>query len=372
MSDLTYTVTIDGQPWREEQLKRFEYDRTLHVLHELKLLGVAIKDGDQELSDIDINWLEPEKAEQISLDTRASMGEQKVLEVYKDVLADSARRWKAYAADYDPAKVHTAEIVIEAHGVGFQETMAIIGGAASEREALATNPEHYIIIGDIDSGQRGMEAFGMFGELVYMHGVASPEVPKGLPFERDESFPIGMFGEMATKDDDTNFHVGALHQFRPTDDGFVVKSIFVAPGSSPKAIAEGHQVHFALEIVNSMKLAYAMKQKDAAEESALMSAAPAGSSSAVDGTWNVEARGQQGTFDLHADGDTLTGHIKVMAIEADIQDGTLNGSSFTGTVEADGPVGHVKAKLSGTVDGDSLTGTLKVGIMKTKLTGTRA
>ncbi len=372
MSDLTYTVTIDGQPWREDQLRVVEYQRTLHVLHELKRLGVPIMDGDTELSDIDINWLDPERAEQISLDIRASMGEQKVLEVFKDVLADSARRWKGWAATYDPAKAHTMTTVIEAHGVGIEETMPIIGGAADERAALATNPEHYIIIGDIESGQRGMETFGMFGEPVYMHGVAQENLPEGLPVAKDPDFPIAMFGEMATKDDDTNFHVGAFHQFRPTEDGFVAKSTFVAPGDSPMAITEGHQVHFALEIVNSMKLAYAMKQKDAAEESALMSAAPAGSSSAVDGTWNVEARGQQGTFDLHADGDTLTGHIKVMAIEADIQDGTLNGSSFTGIVEADGPVGHVKAKLSGTVDGDSLTGTLKVGIMKTKLTGTRA
>lgn len=372
MSDLSYTVTIDGQPWREDQLRRIEYERTLHVLHELKLLGVPITDGDQELSDIDINWLEPERAEQISLNARDALGEDGFLEVFKDVLADSARRWKGWAATYDPAKVNWAEILIEAHGVGFQETMSIIGGAVSQREALATNPEHYVIIGDIESGQRGAEAFGMFGEPVYMHGVAHDTVPEELPFKRDESFPIGIFGEMATKDDDTNFHVGALHQFRPTEDGFVVKSVFVSPGDAPKAIADGHKIHFALEIVNSMKIAYAKRQADEAEDAALLAAAPTGESSAVDGEWNVEARGQQGTLDLHAHGNTLTGHVKVMTVEADIQDGRLNGSSFTGTVETEGPVGHVKAKLSGTVDGDSLTGTLKVGIIKTKLTGTRA
>lgn len=372
MSDLEYNLTINGETWTEDQLRHLEYQRNLHVLHEMKSLGVPIMDGDKELSDIEINWLEPERAKEISLETRASLGEERFLKVYEDVLADSSKRWKKWAATYDPAKVNTAEITIDAKGVGFPETMAIIGGAASEYDALATNPEHFVIIGDIESGQRGAEAFGMFGEPVYMHGIAHDSVPEGLAVERDEAYPVAVFGEMATKDDDTNFHVGALHQFRPGDNEFSVKSIFVEPGDAPQAIADGHQVHFALEIINSMKIAHAKNQADAAEEAAMMSAAPSGDASAVDGTWKVAARGQEGTLTLNGEGDKLAGHISVAGIEADIQDGKLNGSSFTGLVEATGPVGKVNAKLSGTVSGDSLSAVLKVGIMKTKVAGTRA
>lgn len=372
MSELNYTVTIDGERWSESQLRRVEYDRTLHVLHELKRLGVPIKDGDAELSDIDINWLEPERALEISLDTREALGEEGFLRVYKDVLSDSARRWKEWAIDYDPSEVHHAEIIIEAQGIGFAETMSIIGGAASQRDALATHPEHFIIIGDIESGQRGAEAFGMFGEPVYMHGIAHDTVPEGLPFTRDESFPIGMFGEMATKDDDTNFHVGALHQFRPGDDGFLVKSIFVAPRKAPKAIADGHKIHFALEIINSMKIAYAKKRADDAEEAALMTATSVGASSSLDGVWNVEARGRQGTITLKVDGDELSGTVDVVGISAKIHDGRVNGSNFSGIVEAESPIGHVKAKLSGSVEGAILSGTIKVGIVKTTLSGSRA
>nr|WP_300141626.1 hypothetical protein [Propionicimonas sp.] len=372
MSDLTYTVTIDGLPWREDQLRRIEYERTLHVLHELKTLGVPVTDGDTELSHIDLNWLDPDRAEQISLETRAALGEDGFLEVYADVLADSERRWKEWAVDYGPADVHTAEITIEAHGIGFAETMSIIGGAASQHDALAANPEHYVIIGDIETGQRGAETFGMFGEPIYMHGVAHDTVPEGLPVQKDPSFPIAIFGEMATKSDDTNFHVGALHQFRPTEDGFVVTSIFIAPGRAPKAVADGHKIHFALEIINSIRIAYARKQAQAAEDDALMSAAPTGEASVVDGTWNVEARGRRGTLTLTTDGDRLTGRVDVMGIKAEIQDGLLNGSSFTGTIEADGPVGHVRARLSGSVDRDALNGAIKVGIIKTTLAGSRA
>lgn len=371
MSEPTYTVTIDGERWSESQLRRLEYERTLHVLHELRELGVPVMDGDTELTAIEINWLEPERAMEISLDIRSALGEEGFLEVYKDVLADSARRWKAWAATYDPTTVHTAEIVIEGHGIGFPETMAIIGGAATERDALATNPEHFVIIGGIETGQRGSETFGMFGEPVYMHGVAHETVPDGLPVTRDPSFPIAVFGESLTKDDDTNFHVGAFHQARPTEDGFVLKSTFIAPGASPRAVADGHKIHFALEVVNSMKIAYARKQADDAEDTALMTAAPTGEASAVDGVWDVAARGREGTLELRAEGDTMTGHVSVMGIEADIQGGELNGSSFAGVVEAQGPAGRVKARLSGTVDGDALAGTIRAGVMKTKLTGTR-
>lgn len=372
MSDLTYTVTIDGLPWHEDHLRRIEYERTLHVLHELKALGVPLRDGDRELSHTDLNWLDPERAQRISLDAREALGEDGFLTVYRDVLADSERRWKEWAADYDPTSVHTAEIVVEAQGIGIQETMSVLGGAADQRDALAVNPEHFIVIGDIETGQRGAETFGMFGEPIYMHGVAHDTVPEGLPVQKDPAFPITLFGEMATKSDDTNFHVGALHQFRPTEDGFVVKSIFVAPGKAPRAIADGHKIHFALEIINSMKVAHARKLAQAAEDEALISAAPAAAAGGLDGTWNVEARGRQGTLTLRAEGSTLSGRVDVMGITADIHDGRANGSSFTGRIEAQGPVGPVKATLSGTAEGDTLSGAIKVGIIKTKLTGTRA
>jgi hypothetical protein len=371
VSDLTYTVTIDGLPWHEDQLRRVEYERTLHVLHELKALGVPLKDGDRELSHIDLNWLDPERARRVSLDAREGLGEDGFLELYRETLADSERRWKEWASNYDPAQVHTAEIIIEANGIGIQETMSVLGGAADHRDALSVNPEHFIVIGDIETGQRGAETFGMFGGPIYMHGVAHDTLPEGLPVQKDPTFPIALFGEMATKSDDTNFHVGALHQFRPTEDGFVAKSIFIAPGKAPKAIADGHKIHFALEIVNSMYVAHARQLSQAAEDEMLLSAAPA-TAGGLNGTWNVEARGRQGTLSLQADGSTLSGRVDVMGITADIHDGKVNGSSFTGRIEAHGLVGPVKARLSGTSEGDTLSGAIKVGIVKTPLTGTRA
>lgn len=105
-------------------------------------------------------------------------------------------------------------IEVECSGVSMQDTVAVLGGAADARDALAVNPEHFIVIGELSTGQRGMEAFGMFGEPVYIHGSDSSEtagIPVGMPFERDLSYPAALFGEALLKSDDTNIHTGAFH-----------------------------------------------------------------------------------------------------------------------------------------------------------------
>ena len=39
MDEFKFTVKIDGEEYTPKQLKRIEYERTLHVLHEMKGLG---------------------------------------------------------------------------------------------------------------------------------------------------------------------------------------------------------------------------------------------------------------------------------------------------------------------------------------------
>ncbi|MGI6557113.1 MAG: hypothetical protein ACOX1H_07400 [Pseudoramibacter sp.] len=256
MREFSAKVIIDDETYTEKQLARYQYGRTLHVLHEMKRLGASFQDGGRILSDEDLNWLAPEKAEQLLLEKKAGMTEQEALELFDVPERDAERRWKAYAADYNPANAHLGVTEVQIKGIGIQETMAVLGGAGNKTQALGTFPDHFIVIGDIHEGQRGMETFGMFGEPVYVHGTSSDTIPEGLPVEVDESYPMRMFGEMLLKRDDTPIHVGAYHMFRPTPDGFDVKSTFFCPGKAPEAVAEGHKMHFALEIVNSARYAY--------------------------------------------------------------------------------------------------------------------
>lgn len=76
MGEFEIVVTIDGETYTEKQLARFEYYRTLHVLHEMKRLGAEIKYEGKELTDEEINWIDPEKAENILLNLKTGMSEQ--------------------------------------------------------------------------------------------------------------------------------------------------------------------------------------------------------------------------------------------------------------------------------------------------------
>lgn len=263
MTALEIEVMIDGEKYTDAQLSQYAYQRDLHVLHELKALGVKVTDQGQELSHKDINWLAPQKAADISLNIRQNLGADGAHKLFKEVEEDTDRRWKEYLKDYRPEDSHVGVTEIRVKGVTIPETLPVMGGGHGEKAALAINPEHYIVQGAITNGERqyGMEVFGMFGEPTYITGKAAQEIPAGLPFKKDPTYVKSMVGETLLGSDFTNIHLGAMHEFLPEENGFKMKSTFFCPGTAPQAIAEGHKIHFALELTNSMKIAYQMKQE---------------------------------------------------------------------------------------------------------------
>ena len=96
---------------------------------------------------------------------------------------------------------------------------------------------------------------------------------------------------------------------------------------------------------------------------------------AIDGTYQGKASSPFGSTDctltLMAVGATLTGHASAMGIESAIQDGTVDGNSFTCTVEGNGPLGHMVLAIEGTVEGDKITGTVKAERMAARFEGAR-
>lgn len=63
----------------------------MHALHELKALGVQVMDNGRKLTHEDINWLEPQKVAEISLNIRQNLGADGVHEVFKEVEEDAER-----------------------------------------------------------------------------------------------------------------------------------------------------------------------------------------------------------------------------------------------------------------------------------------
>lgn len=96
---------------------------------------------------------------------------------------------------------------------------------------------------------------------------------------------------------------------------------------------------------------------------------------AVDGTYRVilDAFGSstQGTVTLKSNGQALSGEVYGMGMDAQLENGKVDGQSFSGTIEGPTPLGTMRFKVSGKVDGNAIAGTLKAGLVKATFEGTR-
>ena len=83
----------------------------------------------------------------------------------------------------------------------------------------------------------------------------------------------------------------------------------------------------------------------------------------VAGTWNLEVDTQAGkgtpTLVLQQDGDTLTGTYTGRFGEVPIT-GTTKGAAIEFAFEVSAPMGSAKVTYTGTLDGDSMSGTMKM------------
>ena len=81
----------------------------------------------------------------------------------------------------------------------------------------------------------------------------------------------------------------------------------------------------------------------------------------VAGVWELSMEGRQGAFTqtmtIEQNGDKIKGALKGPRAEAPLE-GTVKGNKISFTVKRDTPRGEVTLEYTGTVDGDSMKGTL--------------
>ena len=96
----------------------------------------------------------------------------------------------------------------------------------------------------------------------------------------------------------------------------------------------------------------------------------------VVGTWdtvtNTPLGQQKATITLQADGDALTGTMAGAQGTVDIKNGAVDGNKATWSVDITNPM-PITLEFSVTADGDSLSGNVKLGAFgSATVTGTRA
>jgi hypothetical protein len=97
---------------------------------------------------------------------------------------------------------------------------------------------------------------------------------------------------------------------------------------------------------------------------AISSAAFAADAAKVGGTWEMTMQGRQGpitnTLTIDQTDNTFKGTLKTMRGETPVE-GKVDGNKISFSIERDTPNGKFTQDFSGTVDGDSIKGTVKMG-----------
>jgi hypothetical protein len=250
MPQLTMECSIDGQPYSAEQLERLQYDRQVHVLHEMKRLGTVIQHDGSPLSDDDINLLSPEDARAVSIAARQSYDVEGIRDLFKKQLQASDQMWRDAndAPAGAPPQIASADLTIT--GLSLDEFRGGFNFDTLQRIYAAINPDHYFAHAD-SNGPLLMETFGMHGGPSLMYAIPDPGI--SVPVEREAGYPLLSAGYTLLADG-TNPNMFAYHQYKPLEHGLTVRLCAIFPPKTPKVIVDGHKAHMAIEIWEGAKL----------------------------------------------------------------------------------------------------------------------
>lgn len=96
----------------------------------------------------------------------------------------------------------------------------------------------------------------------------------------------------------------------------------------------------------------------------------------VTGKWNVVIKSPIGAIDacmdFTQDGEALSGSVEANGNTAPISKGKVNGEEFAFNVSLKTPIGPMGFRVTGKVDGDTVSGTAKMPMGSNAFSGTRA
>lgn len=240
-------IVINGQRYTKNQLFQYDYQRQLHVLHQMKRLGTHIEHGGVAMSHDAIDRLTHPKAREVSVLARQSYDTSGITALYANQLRASDRMWKDINAASGHAPLVPALVDIEITGLDRDISLSSVQSiAAMNREYTRLNPEHYSFSqkGDL---VRVIETFGMYGGPTDSY--VNVDLSVSVPIDPQPDYSVLTAGFNTLASDGTDINVRAFHQAKHLDDGVAVKLGAFFPAATPLQIVAGHQIHMALEFL---------------------------------------------------------------------------------------------------------------------------
>jgi len=253
MSELKCKFIINGIEWNAAHLERLAYERNLHALHQMKRHGMEIKDGDQVLTDDDIDCLTAAKAWEVSINVRDKYPGKKVIELYMESMKRSDVMWRELAFGLDkPMKISLCEMFV--NDITLKEFLSFFESMKKDNLiGFAAHPEHFA--GEIAERKFMVaEPFGMYGTptLCYVMGGNVSELGARILKDKNPEFAFSMSGRTYLTDSVTEVNC-PYHQFKSTNDGFEAKLAVYWPEKTLDEIVSGHSMHLAMEFYEVLK-----------------------------------------------------------------------------------------------------------------------
>lgn len=96
---------------------------------------------------------------------------------------------------------------------------------------------------------------------------------------------------------------------------------------------------------------------------------------AIDGTYKIIAKApvgnQDGILVYKVEGDVLRGSMTTGSTTIEFENGKVDGNNFEHTMKFKTPMGSTKTTVTGTVDGDNISGKFKAVMLTMSFSGTR-
>jgi hypothetical protein len=247
MDQQSVDVVIDNHHYTTDQLLMYDYQRQLHVLHQMTRLGAPVHHDGAALTHDDIDGLTHPQARALSIRARQDHDIAGITALYAAQLRTSDRMWKDINTASGRAPLVSALVDVTIRG---RHAGHLAGGARDiadmGRNFVEFNADHFAFAAEGER-TRVIETFGMYGGPTDSYITVDPSV--SVPVEPEAGYTVLTAGFTTLSSDGADINVRALHQIKRLADGLTIKLGAFFPAATPAQILHGHQIHMALEVL---------------------------------------------------------------------------------------------------------------------------
>lgn len=256
MSKVEINFVINGRLVSQQEIRAVEFIRTKKVIKELIKFGENITYKGTVLNQDEIDIIDFEKAKEALAETKERIGNESMIELYKEKIEKSNEMWREIAEN-SPAMENLQPCIVAAQvrGITLDELMDFMKSVYENGSISMISkfcPEHYSFV-NADGAQIILKRFGMYRDPslfkieFYEDGYS--------PAEIDDDTKITMYASIKLASDGTDTKIILMHQFKPAEDGFKMKLGVFLPEEAPAQMIDGRKWQFAVEYNNILQYA---------------------------------------------------------------------------------------------------------------------